>query len=119
MKKRLFYVLSLAIIVLNIVPVAKVYAAETKFEWVNQEGALEEDGDFWTWGYNCGQIEDAGYSGETKKIMRGVKKVIVTEYAKKRGWDIDKSVKAAQHFQAEFFRKWAKKMELKKRIRRK
>ena len=52
MKKRLFYVLSLAIIVLNIVPVAKVYAAETKFEWVNQEGALEEDGDFWTWGYN-------------------------------------------------------------------
>lgn len=76
MKKRLFYVLSLAIIVLNIVPVAKVYAAETKFEWVNQEGALEEDGDFWTWGYNCGQIEDAGYSGETKKIMRGVKKVI-------------------------------------------
>lgn len=51
MKKRLFYVLSLAIIVLNIVPVAKVYAAETKFEWVNQEGALEEDGDFWTWGY--------------------------------------------------------------------
>ena len=73
MKKRLFYVLSLAIIVLNIVPVAKVYAAETKFEWVNQEGALEEDGDFWTWGYNCGQIEDAGYSGETKKIMRGVK----------------------------------------------
>ena len=44
---------------------------------------------------------------------------IVTEYAKKRGWDIDKSVKAAQHFQAEFFRKWAKKMELKKRIRRK
>lgn len=49
MKKRLFYVLSLAIIVLNIVPVAKVYAAETKFEWVNQEGALEEDGDFWTW----------------------------------------------------------------------
>ena len=37
MKKRLFYVLSLAIIVLNIVPVAKVYAAETKFEWVNQE----------------------------------------------------------------------------------
>ena len=34
---------------------------------------------------------------------------IVTEYAKKRGWDIDKSVKAAQHFQADFFRKWAKK----------
>ena len=39
---RLFYVLSLAIIVLNIVPVAKVYAAETKFEWVNQEGTLEQ-----------------------------------------------------------------------------
>ena len=57
MKKRLFYVLSLAIIVLNIVPVAKVYAAETKFEWVNQEGALEEDGDFWTWDIIVGKLK--------------------------------------------------------------
>ena len=44
---------------------------------------------------------------------------IVSEYARIRGWDIDRSIEKALHYQAEFIRKWTKKMELKNRIRRK